>query len=244
MKNKQNVISKILVLILFLLTTHLIAQPTTQMVQKADSLFAAKQYTQSLELYKEVLKQHKYSESMLLKMAFIQEGLGQISEALYFLNLYYQASDDALALSKIEELAKKHHLQGYSSSQSKQISLLFKKYYGTILKLLAGCTILLFALLIYLRRQGLNQMPVAISILASLALLFYHVNFSQRSNSGIIHYNSTYLMSGPSAGSSVVEIIDEGHLLDVLGKKDIWVHTKWMNQDVYVKEDQILMIEL
>jgi hypothetical protein len=51
-------------------------------------------------------------------------------------------------------------------------------------------------------------------------------------------------MSGPSAGSSVVEIIDEGHLLDVLGKKDIWVHTKWMNQDVYVKEDQILMIEL
>lgn len=244
MKNKQNVISKILVLILFLLTTHLIAQPTTQMVQKADSLFAAKQYTQSLELYKEVLKQHKYSESMLLKMAFIQEGLGKISESLYYLNLYQQVSDDELALLKMEELAKKHRLQGYSASQSWQVSLLFKKYYDIILKVLLSIAILLFAILIYLKRKKMNPMPVAISLSVFLALLFFHVNFSQNKNSGIVHHNSTYLMSGPSAGSSVVEIIDEGHLLDILDKKDIWIRTKWMNQDVYVKEDQILVVEL
>lgn len=244
MKNKQKTISNILILILFLIPILALSQSTASLITKADSLFTAKQYTQSLELYKEVLKKHEYSESMLLKMAFIQEGLGKISEALYFLNLYYQASDDALAISKMEELAKKYRLQGYESSQSQQVSLLFKKYYGIISKLLVSITILLVALLIYLRRKEMNRMPVAISIVVFLGLLFFQVNLSQTTHSGIVHHNSTYLMSGPSAGASVVGIIDEGHLLNIMGKKDVWIHTKWMNQDVYVKEDQILMIEL
>ncbi len=244
MKNKQKAISKILVLILFLLSHSLSAQSSGEQIKKADSLFAAKQYTQSLELYKEVLNKHEYSEAMLLKMAFIQEGLGQISESLYYLNLYHKVSDDDLALSKMEELAKKHRLQGYAESQSWKVSLLFRKYYDIIFKVLTGMAIFLLALLIYLKRKKLNPMPIAITLSAFLALLFFHVNFSQNTNTGIVHYNSTYLMSGPSAGSSVVEIIDEGHLLDILGKKDVWVHTKWMNQDVYVKEDQILVVEL
>ena len=244
MKNKQKAISKILTLILFLLSAQMSAQPSKELIKKADSLFAAKQYTQSLELYKDVLNKHEYSASMLLKMAFIQEGLGQISESLYYLNLYHKVSDDDLALTKMEELAKKHRLQGYAESQSWKVSLLFKKYYDIIFKVLMGIAIFLLALLIYLKRKKLNPMPIAITLSAFLALLFFHVNFSQNTNTGIVHYNSTYLMSGPSAGSSVVEIIDEGHLLDILGKKDVWVHTKWMNQDVYVKEDQILVIEL
>ncbi|MFZ1806033.1 MAG: hypothetical protein WAU36_02370 [Cyclobacteriaceae bacterium] len=244
MKNKQKAVSNILVLILFLLSTHLSAQSSDGLIKKADSLFAAKQYTQSLDLYKEVMDKHEYSEAMLLKMAFIQEGLGQISESLYYLNLYHLVSEDELALSKMEELAKMHRLQGYSTSESWQVSLLFKKYYDMILKVLMGCAILLLALLIYLKRKRLNPMPVAITLSAFMALLFFHVNFSQNTNSGIVHYNSTYLMSGPSAGSSVIEIIGEGHLLDILDKKDVWVHTKWMNQDVYIKEDQILKVEL
>ncbi|MEQ8364602.1 MAG: hypothetical protein RH948_17145 [Cyclobacteriaceae bacterium] len=244
MKNKQKAISKILTLILFLLAAPLCAQTSEGLIKTADSLFTAKRYTQSLELYKDVLKKHEYSESMLLKMAFIQEGLGQISESLYYLNLYNKVSDDELALTKMEELAKKHRLQGYSASQSWQVSLLFKKYYDIILNVLMSIAVLLFTILIYLNRKKRNPMPVAISLSVFLALLFFHVNFSQNTNTGIVHYNSTYLMSGPSAGSSVVEIIDEGHLLDILDRKDVWVHTKWMNQDVYVKEDQILVVEL
>lgn len=244
MKNKQKAISKITTLILLLLSINLCAQPSADLIKSADSLFAIKQYTQSLDLYKEVLGKHEYSQSMLLKMAFIQEGLGQISESLYYLNLYHQASDDDRALVKMEELAKKHRLEGYSASESWKISLLLKKYYDSIFKILSGFIVLLFALLIYIKRKKMNPMPVGLSLSAFLAVLFFHINFSQHSNTAIVHYNSTYLMSGPSAGSSVVEIIDEGHLLNVLGKKDVWVHTKWRNQDVYVKEDQILVVEL
>ena len=42
---------------------------------------------------------------MLLKMAYIQEGLNHVGQALYYLNLYYLASKDKSVLGKMEELA-------------------------------------------------------------------------------------------------------------------------------------------
>ncbi|MBK7650109.1 MAG: hypothetical protein IPJ20_04215 [Flammeovirgaceae bacterium] len=50
----------------------------------------------------------RYTPAMLLKMAYIQEGLGRISQSIYYLQLYYKATNDEQALSKIEELATKH----------------------------------------------------------------------------------------------------------------------------------------
>lgn len=244
MKNKQKAVSKIITLILFISVNQLTAQTPNEMVKTADSLFVGKQYTQSLELYEQVLKQHHHSPAMLLKMAYIEEGLGQLSKSLYYLNLYYLASDDEQALVKMEELANKHRLQGYKSNQARQLSLLWRKYDGTIINVLIGCTILLFALLFYLKRQKRNLMPVAMALLIFLTILFIQINLNQGAHSGIVHFNSTYLMSGPSAGSSVVGIVEEGHMLDVVGKKDVWVRAKWMNQEVYIKEDQILMVEL
>jgi hypothetical protein len=195
-------------------------------------------------LYKEVLAEHKYSESMLLKMAFIQEGLGKLSESLYYLNLYYLSSDDEQAQAKMSDLATKHRLQGYKPDQTKQFYILLRKNSDTIIKVLAGVIAFFFALLIYQKKRQKSPMPVAITLLALIALLFLHVNFSKESSSGIVHKNSTYLMSGPSAGSSVINIVDAGHLLDILDKKDVWLHVKWMNEDAYLKEDQVLMIQL
>lgn len=245
MKNKQKTISKILTLLLFLCSAQqLEAQSTPPLIEKADSLFSIKQYTQSLELYQEILSKHNYSESMLLKMAFIQEGLGQLSQTLYYLNLYYIASNDEQALKKMETLAAKHHLQGYKSSESRQIQLLLRKNYNIITNGLISITILLLATLIYQKRKARRTIPIAISILALSAVLFAHINFSQDTHAGIVNNNATYLMSGPSAGSSVVGIIDAGHLLTILDNKDIWVHAKWLDQDVYLKKDQVLMVQL
>ncbi|MEQ8425509.1 MAG: hypothetical protein RIA63_12415 [Cyclobacteriaceae bacterium] len=244
MKNKQKAVLKILLIIpLLSLFSNLNAQTASTLVKKADSLFSIKQYTQSLELYKEVFSQGQYSESTLLKMAYIQEGLGRMSESLYYLNLYYLLSNDEQAAKKMEEIASKNHLYGYKADQTQQVFFLLREYSGVISKTLFAITILLFALLIYQKKRDRHPMPVAIAILVLLSVLFLHVNFSQKTRLGIVHHNGTYLMSGPSAGSSVITIINEGHMLDILDKKDVWVHAKWLNQDVYVKEDQVLMIE-
>src|ERR1041385_2293304 len=67
-------------------------------LKMADSLYLKKQYTQSLELYREIFDQHSYSPAMLLKMAYIEEGLGQNPMALYYINLYYEITHDPSAL--------------------------------------------------------------------------------------------------------------------------------------------------
>src|SRR5690348_1763124 len=82
----------------------LVTVAQAQKIKQADSLFQAKQYTQSLALYQSVFNEKKYSPAMLLKMAYIQEGLGKIGQTLYYLRLYYLASDDEQALHKMEEL--------------------------------------------------------------------------------------------------------------------------------------------
>ena len=43
---------------------------------------------------------------MLLKMAYIQEGLEQYPEALYYLNLYYNQNPSKKVLAKMETLAE------------------------------------------------------------------------------------------------------------------------------------------
>ncbi len=226
------------------LVFNLRAQPVNRIVEKADSLFASKQYTQSLELYKQVLDQKTYSESVLLKMAYIQEGLGQISESLYYLNLYYLASNDKSALKKMEDVASANRLQGYQVSQARQVNYFLRSNYDVITKILLGFFVLLFGILIFQKRRQKKPMAIAVMLLLALTVFFIHINFSQKTNMGIVHNNGTYLMSGPSAGSSVVDIIEEGHLLDLLGKDDVWIHVKWRNQDAYIKEDKILEIEL
>jgi len=245
MKNKQKAVSNILTALLILCSVAKVgAQSPVESIAKADSLFIQKQYTQSLELYQEILNQHQYSKSMLLKMAFIHEGLGHLSESLYHLNLYYLASNDEQALIKMEEVAKKNRLIGYESNQKQLVYSILRKYNYVIVSVAMGLLIFLFALLVYQRKNKKNPLPTALLMLIPTILLFLQINMGDKTDQAIVSTNSTYLMSGPSAGSSVVSIINEGHLLDILEKKDIWIHVKWMNQDAYLKEDQVFMVEL
>src|SRR5258706_9691823 len=92
----------------------------------ADSLFRRKQYTQSLELYEEVFQHQFYTPSMLLKLAFIQEGLGHLGQSIYYLNLYFLATQDTQALLKIEEVAARNRLEGYSDSDEARLWTVMK----------------------------------------------------------------------------------------------------------------------
>ncbi len=245
MKNKQKAVSKILTAVLILCCAAKVsAQSPADLVAKADSLFVNKRYTQSMELYDEILQQRHYSKAMLLKMAFIQEGLGHLSQSLYYLNLYYLVSNDKQALTKMEEVARKNRLVGYESNQKQLVYSLLKKFNYAVVSVALGLLIFLFAMLVYQKRSKKSPLPTAILMLLPMGLLFFQVNMSDRTDQAIVSANSTYLMSGPSAGSSVIGIINEGHLIDVLGKKDVWIHTRWMNRDVYLKEDQVLVVNL
>jgi len=245
MKNIQTGFLKILALITIAFFAHNTrAQTFTKQLAFADSLFKEKRYTQSLEIYEQVIAARQYSPSILLKMAFINEGLGNVGQSLYYLNLYYRVTGDQQALLKMQELAAKNRLEGYENLQYDQASYYLNKY-SYQASLLLAVLALFFVVWIYLQKKK-SRTPIGaiVMLVIILVILSIHVNFPIRNSEVLIFGNTTYLMSGPSAGANVIAVVNEGHKLKLLNKKDVWVKVEWLNKPVYVKGNRIKPIVL
>lgn len=221
------------------------AQTSSFRLKTADSLFQARQYTQSFEHYEEILKQKQYTTAMLLKMAFIQEGLGHTGQSLYYLNLYYTASHDKSALEKMTELATKYNLEGYETSDTDNFLSFYHDYHVHISLVLAALMILMLNLSAYTRLR-LKRKPIAsFSILFIIVIVLAgHLYFGQSLETAIVTNPSTYVMSGPSAASSVLEVIGDGHRVSILGQKDVWLKVSWDGSIGYIKENSLLPVKL
>ena len=77
-----------------------------------------------------------------------------------------------------------------------------------------------------------------------LAVMVVHINIGGGITAGIIAQQNTYAMSGPSAGASVTAILDSGHRVEVIGKRDVWVKILWRGETLYIKEGSILPVTL
>lgn len=232
--------------LLFILfnTTHVEGQSLSYHLTKADSLFAQKRYTQSLDLYRSIFNQQQYTPSMFLKMAYMEEGLDHLAPALYYLNLYYLASRDEQVIPKIKELADKNRLEGFEFSDRERVLSIYKEYHVTLSAGLMAVALFLISLIVFLRSRKKKAYGVWSALLVILAIVLIHTNFPLQNKTAIVSSNNTYLMSGPSAGASVVQIINEGHRVNVLGQKDIWVRIQWRNKDAYIKADNLLPVSL
>lgn len=243
----QRLFLKFTPLILAALCIHCpsVAQTSGFRLKTADSLFQAKRYTQSLEHYEEILRQHQYTPAMLLKMAYIHEGLNHIGEAMYYLNLYDIATQDKSVVSKMNELATKYDLEGYEVTDSDRLWSFYLNYHLYISIALAALMILAFSLVFYTRVK-LHRRPVGsvITVAVLAAILFAHQQFGSQRTKAILSDSSTYLMSGPSAGASVIDIVGDGHRVQVVGHKDVWTKIRWEDQIAYVKESSLRALRL
>lgn len=211
----------------------------------ADSLFRQKRYTQSFELYNNLFQSKQYTPAMLLKMAYIQEGLNSISQSAYYLNLYYLASQDDTAPHKLAELADKYRLEGYTTSEVDKVLSTYHQYSNRIAIGLIAVSIFLLILISVqrLRFQAKPYATWAMLLVLSVVILF-HLNFSNRYSKAIIVNNNTYLMDGPSSGASVVGIVRGGHRVNVIGREDVWLEVQWGQSVAYIKETNVLPVKL
>ncbi len=215
--------------------------PVDEKLVLADSLFKAKRYTQSFDLYESILREdRKSSPAMLLKMAYIREGLNNPADALYYLNLYYLKTSDKDVLEKMEKLAGDKGLRGYEFNDFEFFKTIFYRYYQYLIIFLFALALLLLALAYHQKFKKHNR-PVlpAAGMVVVLILLFYTLNFGLKYDRGIIMEDRTYLMQGPSAGAEVLTIVNKGHRLEIDGEEDVWIRTKWDNRTVYVKNNKL-----
>jgi hypothetical protein len=247
MKKMQWPALKILIILfaLFILkSTPASSQISSYRLQQADSLFNAKQYTQSLEHYKEILASNEYTPAMLLKMAFIEEGLTKTGDALYYLNLYYIATQDESVLDKMDELARKENLSGYENTGSTQAYTFYQKYHFYITMSLAALVFLLFSISFFLKRRKHNTLATIAPMFVFLIALAVHLYAGRPATNGIVVRQNAYLMSDPSAGADVEEIVKAGHRVEIQGHADAWVKVEWEGKPVYIRRNQLLPVVL
>ena len=234
-----------LIIALGLCSQHSSAQTSGFRLKTADSLFQAKRYTQSLEHYEEILRQRQYSPAMLLKMAYVHEGLNQMGSAIYYLNLYHIATNDKAVLEKIDEMATKYNLNGYEVTDSDRFWSFYLDNHLYLSIALAALMILMVSVMYHTRmRQHARPITSAVAVMVLAIVLFAHQLYGSQRDRGIIADASTYVMDGPSAGASVIEIVSDGHRVEVLGKKDVWLKIRWDEDIAYVKENSIRPIRL
>lgn len=230
-----------------ILTTfpHAQAQISGHRLHIADSLFLAERYTQSLEHYEEILRQRQYTPAMLLRMAYVNEGLNHIGPAMYDLNLYFVATNDESVIRKMDELAEKFDLEGYETTDSDRFWSFYQDNHLNLSLAITAIIILMLALM-YRTRTRFHTRPVvpAIAVAVLAVLLFAHQQYGHAHSKGIIAQPSTYLMAGPSAGAPVVDVVGDGHRVEVIGKKDVWLKVRWDDDVAYIKQNSLRPVRL
>lgn len=242
---QKRILTIVATLVAFFALSFANAQVFDYRLKMADSLYAKKQYTQSLDLYREIFKQHTYSPAMLLRMAYIEEGLGQNPMALYYINLYYEITHDQAALAKMEDMAVRYNLSGYEVNKTDHTLAIIAENKTAIITALSAICLVLLSLMIYTlkRRKIKPYISFSFFILTSLLLIVF-TNRNLTPSNGITLNAPAYLMSGPSPGATVVGIISDGHRLPIRGRHDVWVKVKWRDGYAYLKQNQVLEVKL
>jgi len=246
MKNMQRDVLKILAGITLIISPFFAtyAQVASFRLNMADSLYEKKQYTQSLEHYQAILDRNEYTPSMLLKMAYIEEGLNRVGQALYYLDRYYLVTNDNFALDKMEELATKYNLDGYKNTDTTLLLSWYHDFRLPISFALSALAVFFLSMIFYWRKRGKRSAAAGVFLFLVITVLGVHINAGEKISTGIIGEPNTFLMAGPSPGASVISIVEEGHRVEIVGKVDVWYKVRWNENTVYVRDHDLLTKEL
>ena len=226
-------------LIFLLILQSFSSQADTGKLLNADSLFQSKNYQEALLVYESILNEDQtYSAAMLLKMAFISEGIGDYPKAVLYLSKYYEHNPNPQIPTKIKELTNQNSLIGYSMSDSEQFMSVLTDNGQLITGVLA---LLLIFSLVALVLRGFKAGFAVISLLL-VGLTALSNNLLQKSETGIITGSPSLIMDHPSAGGNLIRQVGSGHRVEIKSSVDIWYKIEWGNQTAYVKKDQVTKI--
>ncbi|WP_241739299.1 SH3 domain-containing protein [Pontibacter beigongshangensis] len=218
------------------------SQADNNALQKADALFNKQEYTDAFVMYAHILeKEQHYSPQMLLKMAYIKEGLRDYTGAMYYLHLFYVKQPSRSVLKKMEELAQAHRLSGYEYSDLHFFETQFSKHYMRILELMLIAAVITVTIMVINWRKGHRfSSTFKVGFVLYLLFILYYVNFLNLGDAGIIRNDQVAIMSAPSAGSSWLATASQGHKVPIRGEQDIWYEIRWKGEVAYIRKANVL----
>ena len=208
----------------------------------ADSLFYKEKYNESKNYYDSLYFINKlYTESMLLKMAFIEEQLENYEKSIYYLSLYQKINNDDNIENKIDKLVSENQLKGYEKEDKDYIISYFISLRSEIILLLVSISIIIFLVNIYrVLNKNRPNFLIKLFFLANIGLLVVlNYNFPKEA---IVFHNNTFIMNGPSSGSDVYMLVKKGEKLNVTNELDVWYEISVNNNKKYVRKKNLKLI--
>lgn len=222
--------------LLFLQSIH--CQANVPQLLVADSLFQQRSYKEAMEIYHMNYQMGIYSPSMLLKMAFISEGIGDNENATLYLSKYYDLSPNPQTITKIKSLTGQTELVGYEVSDGMRFVLFLVEFKEIIV---GALTLTLILTLIFLWSKG-NKLTEARFYWPSvilITLIFVTNNFLKAQNAALVTNSPTLIVSEPSAGGEMVDLVEPGHRVKIRASKDIWYEVEWKDKIAYIRKDNV-----
>jgi hypothetical protein len=207
----------------------------------ADSLFSNQRFSEARDMYAALLeKTNRISKADLLKLAFMEEARGNPLEAIFYLHQFYLLQPEKDVKLKIEEMADQNKYQGYSVDEADYAYFLYRTYSPYVEKFFQIMALVVFLLVVYRKIRGISLGYSPIFTLIFLVAAAYFTNFSLPYKRAILSGEKTLLMTDPSAGSSVVAVLEKGHRVEWMGEQDVWLEIRWNEKTGWVKKSSLL----
>jgi hypothetical protein len=185
-------------------------------------------------------KTNRISKADLLKLAFMEEARGNPLEAIFYLHQFYLLQPEKDVKLKIEEMADQNKFQGYSVDEADYAYFLYRTYSPYVEKFFQIMALVVFLLVVYRKIRGISLGYSPIFTLLFLMAAAYFTNFSLPYKRAILSGEKTLLMTDPSAGSSVVAVLEKGHRVEWMGEQDVWLEIRWNEKTGWVKKSSLL----
>ncbi|WP_209331975.1 SH3 domain-containing protein [Lunatimonas salinarum] len=217
-----------------------VTQASDISLSKADSLFAEKQYTDALVIYERMLRDEgSYSPAMLLKMAFISEGMGDFAKSTTYLSKYYDHNPNPKVITKIRSLTGQTTLYGYEVSDGEK----FLKFLLDVkMELSAFLTFFVLVLIIfavaYPRKRKVFYAPALVCLTLALACN----NLLNAPETAIVTGSPTLIMDSPTAAGNLIRRVEVGHRVKIESSVDKWYEVEWNNRKAYIRKDNLSKI--
>ena len=235
----MNSIIKTRILIFFLLfvTTNILANDK-YLLNEGDSLFKLRKYVDAKKIYENLYYEKNYfSDAMLLKLSFIEEGIGNYEKALIYLSKHYYQTHNKETSTKIKSIAKKNELIGFEQND---LSLILNAYNKNIY-LIHSILVIILVLYLIIGEKKDTSYHIRFMIISVLVLAI--MNFNLTKKQGIVDQDNTYIMNGPSSGSDVYSIIKKGNKLKISKEYSIWYEVIFENKKKYIRKKNISLID-
>lgn len=210
----------------------------------ADSLFYNENYTESKKIYDSIFYINKYySESMLLKMAVIEEKLNNYEKSIYYLSIIQRKNSDKLIQEKINKIILKNELDTYDLSDKDYLNELFLKYKSKLLTILITLISLIFTANIFIisKNNKPNFFLKGFYILSFLTLVIINYKVPRI---GIVSDNNTFIMNEPSSASDVFMIIKKGEKLKITNNNiEAWYEVSMNNKKKFIRKKNLYIVD-